>query len=708
MKRRNTIGFLTPFLGGFYFNGLLAGVKQVADEQGLRVFALRTSAIDLVDRSGARSETLENDLAWDLVDGWVVVLAPLSPTRQRVMAASGVPRVSISAPLPDLACPTVLSDNRGGVAAGVRHLLALGHQRIAFVGDRRNADVRERYEGYAVALAEAGLEVDPALVLATEGNLESHGAQVAQQFIAAGLRCSAAVAATDMNALGMLRVLQHAGLRVPEDLALIGFDDMAAAQMSIPPLTTVRQSFDAIGRTAARALVAQIGGQPVRPQTIYVDTALIVRESCGAAANSPAPAEVSFQIGADWRVELSERLVRRVLYPVPPKQSAAKSSLEASITPLIDALAAVGTSAAAPDDLALEQGWMKITALAPNLETLQDVIDILVQAGASYADSDETAPQRLHAYRRRMQFLMMRARIAAEAVRTKQSEALLATHQRISMLLVTSERESAEHLGWMSETTAAWGCLGLWSAPAPGSEPNLLIVGSYSRTGIALPCGQRYAPAQFPPLDLLTDADCGGSSLITIMPVRTASRDWGVFVFAAPMEMNLSDRAETTALSVQLLGAALKREALMDSLAEQQQTLQRAYEQERALASAVRELGCPLIPLLSGVLLVPLIGSIDGARAQQILETVLAGVQAHRAQQVLLDITGVPVVDTHVAATLMQVARAAQLIGAHVTLVGVRPEIAQSIVSLGVDLASISTRATLASMLTKIVARQKA
>jgi anti-anti-sigma regulatory factor len=194
-----------------------------------------------------------------------------------------------------------------------------------------------------------------------------------------------------------------------------------------------------------------------------------------------------------------------------------------------------------------------------------------------------------------------------------------------------------------------------------------------------------------------------GDALITLLPVRTPSRDWGVLALAARQELSMSHRAETSAMSVQLLGAALEREELMASLEVQRRTLQDAYEQERALASTVRELGCPLIPLLPSVLLVPLVGGVDDARAQQILETVLEGVQAQRAARVLLDITGVPVVDTQVAAALIQVARAATLLGAQVTLVGVRPEIAQSIVSLGVDLATIRTRSTLASAVAELV-----
>lgn len=122
-----------------------------------------------------------------------------------------------------------------------------------------------------------------------------------------------------------------------------------------------------------------------------------------------------------------------------------------------------------------------------------------------------------------------------------------------------------------------------------------------------------------------------------------------------------------------------------------------ASEQARSLAlgQQVRELSCPVIPLLHEVLLVPLIGSLDATRIPQIIEAVLHGITEHHAAQVQIDITGVPLVDTQAANALVQTAQAATLLGARVTLVGIRPEIAQSIVGLSIDLRLIATEAAL-------------
>lgn len=115
----------------------------------------------------------------------------------------------------------------------------------------------------------------------------------------------------------------------------------------------------------------------------------------------------------------------------------------------------------------------------------------------------------------------------------------------------------------------------------------------------------------------------------------------------------------------------------------------------RAQSAALQELSAPIIPIYSGILVLPLIGTIDTQRATKIMETLLEGVAERNARVVLLDITGVPIVDTSVAHHLIQAARSVRLLGAEIVLVGIRPEIAQTMVQLGVDLSGIVTMADL-------------
>jgi anti-anti-sigma factor len=127
---------------------------------------------------------------------------------------------------------------------------------------------------------------------------------------------------------------------------------------------------------------------------------------------------------------------------------------------------------------------------------------------------------------------------------------------------------------------------------------------------------------------------------------------------------------------------------------------ERAALQEQIIAAqqaALHELSTPIIPLTDDVVVMPLIGAIDGNRAQQVIESLLMGVAASRATTAILDITGVQIVDTQVANALLRAAQAVKLLGAQVVLTGIRPEIAQTLVGLGLDLGGINTHATLQS-----------
>lgn len=142
--------------------------------------------------------------------------------------------------------------------------------------------------------------------------------------------------------------------------------------------------------------------------------------------------------------------------------------------------------------------------------------------------------------------------------------------------------------------------------------------------------------------------------------------------------------------------AAIVRDVTEQQRAEQE----RIALQEQVIAAqqaALRELSTPLIPLADGVLAMPLVGSIDSTRAQQVIETLLGGVAEHQAQSVILDITGVPVVDTQVANVLIRAAQSVKLLGAQIILTGIRPEVAQTLVGLGIDLSGIATQSSLQS-----------
>jgi DNA-binding LacI/PurR family transcriptional regulator len=213
MSTRPTIAVLSPLLGGFYFGGLLRGIYQEARRHGAQVIAIQTRDAWAPEEGQPQSEpalTPGSILAWQHVDGWIAILNESSGDLLRVITGSGRPLVTLSSLVPGLGCPAVLPDNQGGAAAAVRHLLEHGHRRIGFVGCLEQEDIRQRYAGYQEALREAGIEPDPALFFAATNNVQEGAQPAARQMMAAGMPCSAALVATDLNALGLLQLLQAA------------------------------------------------------------------------------------------------------------------------------------------------------------------------------------------------------------------------------------------------------------------------------------------------------------------------------------------------------------------------------------------------------------------------------------------------------------------------------------------------------------------
>lgn len=146
-----------------------------------------------------------------------------------------------------------------------------------------------------------------------------------------------------------------------------------------------------------------------------------------------------------------------------------------------------------------------------------------------------------------------------------------------------------------------------------------------------------------------------------------------------------------------------QRNALEQRAIELQQTLQdlsRSGQEREQLSQNIRDLSTPVLPILNGIIVMPLIGVIDMQRATLLTETLLSATERHNASTVILDVTGVPLIDTMVARALLQAAQAIKLLGAQTIIVGLRPELAQTITGLGVNLVGLVTRADLQDGLT--------
>ena len=215
-------------------------------------------------------------LSGTLLDGAILV----APSILEVDA--GIPLVAIDPHSGSDGMPSVQSDNVIGASMATRHLIELGHRRIAFLAGR--SDLRsseERQEGYLRALRQAGIPVDPALV--RNGAYSREVARTpAFELLSRPERPTAVLAGNDLSALGTIDVARDLGLRVPEDLSVLGFDDIPEAAQSRPPLSTVRQPLQQMGRVAVGLLLASLEGTADVPRSVTLPTSLVRRGTTAA------------------------------------------------------------------------------------------------------------------------------------------------------------------------------------------------------------------------------------------------------------------------------------------------------------------------------------------------------------------------------------------------------------------------------------------
>jgi DNA-binding LacI/PurR family transcriptional regulator len=177
---------------------------------------------------------------------------------------------------------TIGTDNVRGGREATRHLLTRGRRRIAFIGTANDhcPEILDRFEGYRLAHADLAVAIDPRLHVEAR-TVESEGYEAAQTLLGRDIAFDGVFAASDIVAIGAMRALREAGRDIPADVAIVGFDDIPAAALADPPLTTISQDAGSAGEALVDALVRRIRGEPVR--NIQLPGVLVVRRSCGQA-----------------------------------------------------------------------------------------------------------------------------------------------------------------------------------------------------------------------------------------------------------------------------------------------------------------------------------------------------------------------------------------------------------------------------------------
>jgi LacI family transcriptional regulator len=217
-----------------------------------------------------------------LCDGMLLILPRISDTHLKLLEQNDLPVVLVNYSRGDTSLPIVRGDNRDGAAAATRHLLQLGHQRIAFIaGDLHTGQSQERQRGYEQAMRGAGIAIGPGLVEAGDFSRRS-GYAAACTLLALASPPTAIFAANDEMAFGAMDAVRAAGLRMPQDVSVVGFDDISAAAQAQPGLSTVRQPLVAISEAAVRELLLRVTGSGGHQPLIEYPSELVLRGSTAA------------------------------------------------------------------------------------------------------------------------------------------------------------------------------------------------------------------------------------------------------------------------------------------------------------------------------------------------------------------------------------------------------------------------------------------
>jgi LacI family transcriptional regulator, repressor for deo operon, udp, cdd, tsx, nupC, and nupG len=284
MRNARTILVALPNIGNPFYSTILDAVIRAASLRGYSV--LVASRLD-----GDPTRWLSDYLQSNRADGLLVFDGSLDTSSLHDIGHEGaaLPLVAAYDELPDPHVNSVLTDNRHAATRAIRHLIELGHTRIGHVSGRsRNQSPNERLAGYHEAMAAAGLPVRPEWVIEGDYTMES-GVAAAELMAGLGERPSAVFCANDETAIGFISAMRENGLECPRDVSVIGFDDIAVSRHFAPPLTTMRQPREQIGRVATEAVIDILEGNAhgKAPLNVVLRSELVVRSSTAAYAGEP-------------------------------------------------------------------------------------------------------------------------------------------------------------------------------------------------------------------------------------------------------------------------------------------------------------------------------------------------------------------------------------------------------------------------------------
>jgi LacI family transcriptional regulator len=273
-NRSYTIGVLIPDITNPLFPPILRGIEDQLDDAGY------TSLIVNTDNDPERERTHLEAMRTRQVDGFISATARLDQEVLADIAARGTPLVLVNRSFEDGSVPAVAVDDRQGVRLAVEHVAGLGHTRIGHIAGPQNTSTgHRRYQGFLDATTAVGLDVPDERVSFSSWYTELEGARLCAQMLDDAGDLTAIVAANDLLAIGCYDALAARGLQCPDDVTIVGFNDMPLVDHLRPPLTTVRVPQREIGTVAADLLLERLADTSLVPREILLEPTLIVRGS---------------------------------------------------------------------------------------------------------------------------------------------------------------------------------------------------------------------------------------------------------------------------------------------------------------------------------------------------------------------------------------------------------------------------------------------
>jgi DNA-binding LacI/PurR family transcriptional regulator/anti-anti-sigma regulatory factor len=747
---RPTIGLLIEGFFNWHPINLWGGIVDAARERdaNLICFAGGWPGVSPLNVAGVERNVLYDLVTSENVDGLIIsgntlgLFVSAEELRDFRDRYRPLPMVSTGVALEGI--PSVVVDNVTGLRDAISHLIdAHGRRRIAFIrGPEGHEEADARYRAYVEALAAHGLALDPDLIAPSDLMAPSGAAAMRllldERKLQPGVDFEAVAASADAVAFAALEVLEARGIHVPYDVALVGFADLEEARVGIPSLTTVRMPVREVGKRAVDMVLALLAGEDV-PERITLPTEMVVRQSCGCYSQAVLQAAAELVVGAEVpqghsagetfeealvtrREEIVAAMVRAVADYA--GEAAAATAFEWS-EQLLDSFA-VAMRDGSPDGFlsALDRVLRQVAAvsdlsstgssrgLEQSVAAWQGALSALRRCALPWLSDDEALSRAEDLWQQARLFIGEAAQ-QHQSYRQLQAERQAELLQEIGQALITVF-DVEELMDVMAHELPRLGIpssyLSLYEGQDMPPQDSRLIL-AYDEAGrIELePGGRRFPSPELAPVGMLSQERCYS---MVVEALHFGDNQLG-FVL---LEAGPRDGAVYEVLRAQI-SSALEGALLLQERQQAEEALEKAYaeveskveertaelereivERERlqeeiieAQQRALQELSTPIIPVMDRIIVMPLIGSIDTLRARDITRALLAGIREYRAKVVILDITGVPIVDSGVANHLNKTVQAARLKGARTIVTGISDAVAETIVDLGIDWGDIET-----------------